>query len=552
MRRVYKNAISRSVLLTLLAFSPAWAQVTPGQVQDTLKFPVPIAPQAPGVMVEKPKQETPQAPGGRTVQVIRFVFVGNTVFSQAELSAQAADYLNKPITLLDIYSAADKITDFYADHGYSLASVNVPPQKLTGGEVRLDVNEGVIGRITVDGASGERADNISGFLGDAHSGSIYHGPRLERGLQQLNELPGLSARAVVQPGTDYGSTDLVIKIKEPPVSGNFFVDNYGTRQIGQTRFAANVLINNPGGIEDQLNLLGLRSNDGLLLYGFVGYSVPLNFDGTRLNLSYGHANFEVPGAIDGHSSNGKVEVAQPLIRQRENRLDVAAGISRTDSTAELPNSTFLPLSGTSITLLELSGSYNHVYKDFAVTQVTANISSNFDHASSAAEVRPVQSATVSGKAQSAAQRFRLELDAQHLQPLAGKLFLILHANGAWSPDPLSNATQYSLGGPQSIRGFPTSEIRGDRGFFGQITLGRPFDAGPVRLTSRAFVDGGKVFCAEAAADCQVVSLTSAGVGADASYDRVSAKLDYSHPLDSHVAGDGRTEGRVYGSLFVNF
>ncbi|HVT34681.1 MAG TPA: ShlB/FhaC/HecB family hemolysin secretion/activation protein [Nevskiaceae bacterium] len=520
--------------------------MTPGQVQDTLKFPKPVEQPPPAVPVEKQHQPPPAAAAGRTVQVSQFVFTGNTLYTQETLAALLSGYLNKPITLLDIYEAADKVTDFYSDHGYTLAAVNVPPQKLSGGTVRLDISEGVIGMVKVEGTSDARAYRIMNFLGDTQSGSIYHGPQLEAGLQNVNQLPGLSARAVVQPGREYGTTDLVIKTEEKPLTGNVFVDNYGTQAIGQTRVAANVILNNPARIEDQLNLLVLRSSGGRLQYEYAGYSLPLNYAATRLNLAYGHARFEVPGSVEGSNDNGKVEVAQPLLRTRTDRLDVSAAVSRTNSNAEI-SGTGLPLSGTSITLLELNTAYNHVYRNYAVTQLTANIATNFDHANTAAEVRPV-----AAKASNADQRFRLEIDAQQLQPLVEKYFLLAHLNGEWSPDPLSNATQYSIGGPQSVRAYATSEVRGDQGYLAQLTLGRNIDAGPVKFTGRLFADSGRVFCADASPDCKAESLSSAGVGLDAAWWHLSGKVDYSLPIDPRTPSDGHHDGRLFGSLFVNF
>ena len=543
-----KQQFATGVLTLLLLSGQATAQITPGQVTDTLKkSPELRQPQSlTPVERQNPQQSPVPSTGGKTVQISKFEFSGNTAFSETQLAAVIADYLNRPIKLSDLYGAADRISDYYAENGYTLASVNVPPQKISGGAVRLEVNEGVIGQVSFEGNKRHKAALLSEYLGAVKSGRIYQGADLESGMQRLNELPGLKARAVVKPGSDYGTTDLIIKTEEKPVSGSLFVDNYGTQAIGEMRVAANLILNNPSGIEDQLNILALRSENNLLAYGSVGYSLPLNFRGSRLHLTYGQADFEVPASAEGISRNGKIAIEHPVLRSQRDRLDISAGVSRTNSEAFI-NGTNILVSGTSITLLELGTTYNHVYGNAAVTQVAANLASNFDKAETALEARPV-----AAKAQQADQRLRLEIDAQHLQPLRRDLFAQIRVNGVYSPDPLSNVTQYSIGGPQSIRGYPSSEVRGDRGYFGQFTFGRNFRIGAAQITGRAFADSGRVFCAVPAADCTRESLSSVGFGADLQYDRIALKLDQSFVRDSHVVSDGENNGRLFGSLFVSF
>ena len=541
-----QQLFTATLLASLLGISAAHAQITPGQVTDTLKrSPELKQPQASPIEKQAP-QQTPARAAGKTVQVSKFEFSGNSSFSEAQLAALVAEYLNRPISLSDLYAAADRISDFYAGNGYTLASVNVPPQKVSGGTVRLEINEGAIGQVSFEGNKRYKTATLDRQLGTVKSGRTYRGAELESGMQRLNELPGLKARAVIKPGSEYGTTDLVIKTEEKLLSGSVFVDNHGTQAIGEVRAGASVSLNNPFGLRDQLNVLALGSEHGLLTYGSVGYSLAVSPGGSRLSLVYGQADFEVPASAEGTSRNGKISFEHPMLRTAHDRVDLSVGVSHTDSDAFL-NGTGILVSGTSITLLELGATYNHVYGNAAVTQVSANLASNFDEASTAAEARPV-----AAKADEADQMLRVEIDAQHLQPLWRGLFAQVRVNGVYSPDPLSNVTQYSIGGPQSIRGYPASEIRGDRGHFGQLTLGHNFRIGPVQLTARVFGDSGQVTCAVVAPDCTPDSLNSIGVGADLTYGRFALKLDQSFVQDSHMVSDGENNGRLFGSLFVNF
>src|SRR3546814_5775138 len=82
-----------------------------------------------------------------------------------------------------------------------------------------------------------------------------------------------------------------------------------------------------------------------------------------------------------------------------------------------------------------------------------------------------------------------------------------------SSDLLVDTEAYSLGGPNTVRGFPSAEVRGDRGYFGSVTLRRPTFIGNTQWAGRVFVDAGKVFTVDplpGTSDNE--GLTSAGVG----------------------------------------
>jgi len=151
------------------------------------------------------------------------------------------------------------------------------------------------------------------------------------------------------------------------------------------------------------------------------------------------------------------------------------------------------------------------------------------------------------------ERVRLEINAQHLQPLPARLQLLGQIDGVYSPDPLADTEQFSIGGPTSIRGFPTSEARGDRGFYTQLTLRRPFAAGPVNLIPRIYGDTGLVRTLRYGPVMgSSEHLSSAGLGADLTYRTLDLKVDWAYPLNSTPVSDGRDDGRVYASLSAGF
>jgi hemolysin activation/secretion protein len=535
--------------ICLAASFAAHAQVSPGQVGDTLKRPPEVAEPPPATIeTQRPEAAARPAVSGPTVTVTSFRFAGNKLYPSLELEALVADYLNRPLSLLDIYAAADRVALHYAKAGYSLATVNVPPQKISDGTVLLEISEGRVGQVVLEQPARRDQGRVQKYLG-VNSGDLYQSNALEHGLLQLNELPGLSAKAVVKPGTEVGTTDVVLRTTDRPVTGSLSVDNHGRESIGETRVSGSVNFNNPTGIDDQIQLLGLVSSSSLLTYGFAGYNFPIGFGGARAFLSYGFADFEVDdvAGLTGDSRNARLGLYYPVILTTREALRISATISDTRTSTDLQGGA--PTPGTSITVLEVGAAYNLFHSNAAITQLTTTLSTNFEE-QERADLAPPVGQDVDGK-----QMARLEVDMLHIQPIGAGFAVSGRVNTVWSPDPLSDPQAYSIGGPQSVRGFPASEVRGDRGHFAQLTLQHRSAIGALRLTPRVYVDSGQVSLVDPppAVD-KDDHLTSVGVGTDLEWRRFVLKLDVSEPGGSRIdPADGKEfSTRFFGSLLINF
>lgn len=528
------------LLASLIAVSAA-AQTggppTAGAISDTLKRPAEVQPPTPMASPVLPRPARPATDaGGKKVTVERFEFAGNTLFTAAELQTLLKNYLGRPIGLTELYEATDRITDHYVAAGYALASALLPAQKISDGTVQIEILEGRVDKIVYEGLKRYRAEDLDFYVG-GNSGKVYQGSRFERNLREVDALPGLDARAVLRPGASYGTTDVVVRVEEDPFHALLFVDNHGRDTVGETRFAAQLTFNSPMRLGDRFTLLALRSSDNLLQYISGDYSVPLGWQGARLNLGYGYAQFELSGpfsGVEGTNRSGHAEIEFPLLRSMSEELTFTAGASSTQADTDF---TGIPLRGTDLTLLELGARYTRAYAGGGVTQISTGLGSNFKK---------------SDGSDPDAQRIRLELDLQHVEPLPMALQLVGRGLFVYSPDPLPDTSQFSLGGPNTVRGYAPSEVRGDWGYFGSLTLRRSLLLGPALVTPRLFVDAGTVRSRAPGGTVPETSLSSVGIGADAAVSRVSVKLDYAIPTDSVPVSDGKDDGRVYGTVAVEF
>lgn len=533
-----------------LALAAQESPPTPGSVSDTLQAPPRIEPLPPAPVDAPQRDQAAEVPrNGRRLRVQRFVFEGNSVYDDATLAALVADYLDRPLTLYELYEAADRIAARYVADGYTLASVAIPAQRVDRGEVVLEIIEGRVGRIRTEGAQRYREAHLHRYLAAVKRGEIYRSTTLEQGLRRLNELPGLSARAVVEPGAAYGRSDIVLRVEEDTLAGSLFVDNYGRDTIGEMRAAASLEVNNPTRTEDQLRLLYLHSEDSLLRYGFVEYSVPLNFRGPRLVLSYGQSDFEVgegPFAdlVEGTNRDARAALAWPLLIARDRRLVLMPALRRTVADTDQFG---LVERGTRITLLDLGATYNQVFAKGTVVQLGGSVSSDFGSQSRQDLSMP--------DSVGQDQKLRVELDYQQLTPLWREFYVYTRVNGVWSPDPLVDTEQFSLGGPTSVRGHAPAELRGDNGYLATIGLNRRFGLGnAVALDSRVYADAGSVYVVDAPDGVDSSrSLASIGLGGDLILPAgLVLRLDAAVPIDDHDSSDGRDDGRVYASFSYRF
>lgn len=523
---------SMTLSSALLAADP----ISPGTVQDTLRLPPPaLQPDAPSAALSVPSPAKPSPASQRTITITQFEFAGNTIFDNQRLAAVTADYLNKPISLADLFVAADKVSELYAREGYSLATATIPAQKVTDGRVRMDILEGYIQKIGFTGLKSYReADLASNFA--QIPGSIYRGGPFEKSLRTINRLPGLEVKALLRPGEQYGSTQIVIEAEEDRFEGFAFADNSGRKTLGEYRTAAQLTWNNPGGAGDKLSVLGLRSTNDQLQYLSGDYSVPLSDSGARLNLNYSYAQFALDtdlGPFSGKNRSSKAELQFLLLQRPGTQWTAATAVSNTTANTNLDTGT--PIRKSNLTLLELSSQYLHTGARQAVTQVTAVASSNFKKFSTNDRDK---------------QRIKFDLELQNQQPLPWTLQLISRGQFVYSPDGLADTQQFSLGGPTSVRGYAPSEVRGDWGYFGSLTLRRPIEWQRAVLAPRIFIDAGRVRSHQP--ESNDASLSSAGAGLDFSYRSLTAKLDYAIPLDGRDVSDDRDNGRIYSTLAIGF
>jgi hemolysin activation/secretion protein len=547
-------------------------QPTPGQIESTLPA-LPSLPQiksAPLTNTQAPSS-TEVPPGGPAVAVSGFDIIGNTVFDTATLQSQVASYVGKDLTLAELYKVAAVLTRYYQDHGYGVARATLPQQQLSGGHVTLQVVEGRIGKVSVDGNTRTRSGTILAQGSAVQSGDVYTDAAMDRASLLVNDLPAIQAQAVLAPGADFGTADVTYKVTEDSeYSGQVSVDDYGRPDVGRWRLNGEAGIASLTGSGDRLTADVTHSEHDQLNFGALRYSLPLGAAGGRLNASYNQSHYYVTGAftdlgLSGGSKNANLAYQYPLIRSHDTNFYWGAGFEHQGSDSIV--NPFDPVTHksaggakvteTELNLVQLTGFFTRSHEDGSSYNLSGSFASNGER---------------DDGLKGSAERARFELDSGYTKPIADAWTFVARASAVWSPDPLSDTEKFSLGGPDDVRGFPSADVRGDSGVFASAEIQRTLaPAWPLALGW--YVDAGKAWTKQFStvpAGCKpstdpktfnpCISPQSAqgisSVGAELIFQspgkRWEFRLEWAYAVGGTRPSDGDEAGHIWATFGMNF
>ena len=548
--------------LATIGDAQAGGAPTPGAVREDIRStaPKPTAPAAPETE-STARAAAPAVPaGGTAVLVQHFEVSGNTVLPPDQVRSLLAGYEGRKLTLAEIYGVADRLASEYRKAGYNFASVSVPAQKVAGGIVKLQVIEGRVGQVKFQGNRRYTNDFLKGQVSGIAPGQVLTTAAVEEQAIKLNELPGLRTRAVIDPGRDFGTSDVTFKSREKTFDFAARINNYGRPTIGQWRVEGDAHINNPLAFGDRIDLNIVHAEAGLLNYGRFGYDMPVGPWGTHANVyysrfKYGVDNSALSAAFTGVDISGDGEdfglgLTQPLRHTRTENWDAGLAFDRiiTRQTTSIAGIAAPGTNNVNIGVMRLTSSYSRQYADESVSALSGEFSSNF---------RGYDPRSLGTRADNGGIPAKLRVDASYLRPLKYDFTLVVRGSGMVSARPLPDTEKYRLGGRDSIRAFDSAEIAGDEGIGGGVELRRPLNMIPsVPLEARLFVDAGMVHTKNLAAGVQSnESLSGAGVGLSAQLTKLLVfDIDVVQALsyDTRTVKPAYDEPRVWAGFSSTF
>jgi len=287
---------------------------------------------------EAPALSLPPAPlpptgGGETIftgiMVQKITVKGSTAFTPQELATVTAPYLGRRLTMEDLELLRRKITLMYLEKGYVNSGAVIPDQTVTGGEVVIQVVEGRLTRINVEGnrwfTGGYLKDRIglgAGVPLDVHS--------LQERLQLLQQDQRIGRiQAQLRPGEKPGEAELDVKVEEKgPFFTWFAVNNYQPPSVGAERGMATLAHQNLTGHGDVLSL-SYGGSAGLNPLIDAWYALPINARDTTVMFRYKKNDFNVVDKVFGpldivsKSESFELSIRHPVYRSLSQELAIS-------------------------------------------------------------------------------------------------------------------------------------------------------------------------------------------------------------------------------------
>ncbi|WP_408583423.1 ShlB/FhaC/HecB family hemolysin secretion/activation protein [Paraburkholderia tropica] len=458
-----------------LAEPPAQVEVAPQASETTLDIPL-----------DTPVDKIVET--GPTFHVEHIVLTGpngtpvpETAVSQATLDALVAPFVGQDLGSHRVNVLLRRLTDAYVRAGYVTTRALLGPQNLGSGTLTVTIQIGRIEGFTVNGqtihrlATNERSagggwltDAGYGFAFPASAGDPLRLADIDQGVAQINRMRRNQAQVQVLPGQEIG--DSVIAIQNAPGDRTYYalgVDNYGAQSTGVTRYRAGFEADNLIGLQEVLSLNYIDSVESNAIVGSL--AIPFG----RNTFSYTLSDSEYQQVIGttalqyGRTLSHIVGWNYQLGRTASDLTALDASLSWRRTDREINN---FDLDPQRVAVLRVGGNWLHRF-------VANEAQGNFTLDAGISQGLPWLGADHDGNAartDAHAQFTKGDATATWTLPLPKLASVALAYRGAlggqYANVALYGSDQLYLGGMDTIRGFRSGDIAGDRGIYSRNEL----------------------------------------------------------------------------------
>lgn len=548
----------------LLACAPAvvsaQAQPLPGTVQPgqiERQFQPPPEPRAQPAEIQVPPAEQAPPPDADKIRFTlkAVVIEGATVYAEDALKPIYESYLNREVALGNIYGIANALTAKYRNDGYILSQVVVPAQAVREGRVRLQVIEGFVSEVRLEGDIAGRRELLEACAARIQGTRPLTAQALERNLLLMNDLAGVTARATLMPSpTQAGASDLVVLVSHRKYTGGVSIDNRGSKSIGPWRLTADVDFNSIFGLYEHTGLKLVTTGNKELGFLGVTHEEPIGSEGGRLGLSVNVVRSEpelaggLPANLETSSNSGSIGYSYPALRSRSSNLYLRGTLTAHDGKTDLNG---IRNSEDRIRALRLGLTYDSADRFRGVNIVDVELSQGLDALGARRSGSPDLS-----RASGRSDFTKITAYAARLQSVASRWSVLTAVNAQYAFSDLLAPELFGFGGEQFGRGYDPSEIVGDSGAGLKLELrytGTPVSEVLKGYTAYGFYDVGTVRRRTPINEPTSESAASAGIGLRFNVGRqVSGFIEIAKPLTHIVAAEGDRDVRGYLGLSVRY
>jgi hemolysin activation/secretion protein len=472
-----------------------------------------------------------------TFDVLEYRVEGTTLLPAAAVEKAVYPFLGEKKALADVESAREALEKAYAEVGYLTVLVNLPPQKVDDGVVRLQVTEAPVDRLRVVESRYFSLGQIKAGVPSLAEGNVPNFNEMQDELGALNRSGDRRITPVLRPGKTPGTVEVDLKVQDSlPLHGNIELNNRYSQDTTPTRLNAGLRWDNLWDAQHSfgVQLQTVPEHPGESSVLSVNYNMPLA-SGNYLAL-YGvraDSNIAAAGTL---SVLGKSHIyGARYIVQLPGASDffqtATFGVDHKDISQ-------------SITLVEAGGFDTPIaYMPLTMGWDANWLGKNSNTKAGVAFNFHVRSMTGS-EVQFDGKRYKgkpgysyLRGSLTHNRTMEAGWGISARTTWQYTEQPLISNEQFSIGGADTVRGYLESAAAGDTGIALTLEastpnfskrLGESLD--DLRLV--AFVDSATVRVIEPLTAAGRYSLTGVGVGVRAKAWRGAvAELDWAMAMD---------------------
>lgn len=528
-----------TLLLANLCLSPCLARNNSAsrlsEQPQTLPELTPKPDQPPFELPPLEEDTTPIPPTtGVNMQLRGVAFKGKTVFTEAELQAIAAPFLNRTLDAGELETLRYQLSQHYVKHGYISSGAEIPDQTLQDGVLTIQLIEGQLTEINIDGNGWLHPDYLRYRL---QEDGPFNAQRFqERYLLLLNDPLIAQLNGNLRPLPEPGNSALDLNVtRNTPYQLALHFNNYNPPSIGAEQLQAEAWVQNLTGWGDKFDFqFGI--SEGATIYS-GGVSIPLHPSGTLFDFHFQTGRSAIVEEplnninITSQVTNYAWTLSQPVYRSVDQNLTLGASFaSRQNQAGLLDNPCFAfpdaPCRNKTVSLRlfqEYSGRF-----EWQVLAARSTFSIGLD---------AFNATWLNDASKQDSDYFAWLGQLQYAwKALDNGAQLRFRGNLQLSNDPLLPQERISVGGVYSVRGYRQNELVRDNGFSSSLEFHYPLwnvqGTYANQLTVFPFMDYGAAWNHHDASE----DLHAVGIGLSwQGFNHIKADLYYAHDIRKAAA-----------------
>ncbi len=414
-----------------------------------------------------------------------------------EIEEAVYPFLGPGRTPDDVEKARKALEKAYHDKGFQTVSVGVPQQDPRRGVIRIEVSEGKVGRLRVNGAQWFLPSRIKRETPSLAEGSVPNFNQVGKEMVAVNRLQDRRITPELRPGMEPGTVDIDLNVEDEfPLHGSFELNNRYSADTTKTRLNGSLSYGNLFQLGHTLGLsfqIAPENIDDAKV--FSGYYLARISDNLSLMVQGTKQNSDVStitgAAVGGNGETIGARLMVDLPNTQNFYQTFSFGIDYKNYAEDIvigPDTISAP-----IEYYPLSASYYSRWShDKHFTDLNAALTLHIRGMGSG-------DSEFANKRYGASGAFcSFRADASHTRDFAGDYQLFGKIQGQLSGQPLINNEQIAGGGLSSVRGYLEATSLGDSGVFTTLEVRSPTLIGkgdtsptpPSEWRFHGFADGG--------------------------------------------------------------